>query len=173
LGDKELSLRKVLKSLTDIGLKRAEAKVYFYLAKRGPKKASEIVNALKMKKQQLYPLIKSLQNKGIISSSMDRPTKFSAVQFEKVLDFFAKTKIEEAKIIEDNKDKLLSDWESITLPITEDESSRFTVIRGRRYVYSKMQQMIQETKNQLLAILSIPTLMRADYFGLFDETSSP
>ncbi len=172
MGDNRLSQEKLLKALTGIGLKRAEAKVYFYLAKRGPKKASEIVNGLNMKKQQLYPLIRSLQNKGIVNSSLDRPAVFSAIPFDKVLDFFAKTKLEEVKIIQTNKGNLLSDWESITLPIDEDGSSKFTVIKGRRYVYSKIQQMFQETKQQLLAILSVPNLMRADHFGLFDKPFS-
>ena len=81
----------------NLGLTKAEAKVYFYLSKRGPKKAPEITNALKMKRQQLYPVIRRLQGKSIVTSTLDRPAEFSAISFEKFLDLFAKAKFEEAK----------------------------------------------------------------------------
>lgn len=163
-----MSQEEILKSLTDLGLTKAEAKIYFYLAKRGPRKASEITIALKMTKQQLYIVLRKLQNKVIVNATMDRPAKFSAVPLKKVLDLIAKTKIEEAKIIETNKGKLLSDWESITLPVFEDNTSKFTVIKGRKHVYSKIQQMILDTKNQLSVVSNLSGLLRADHFGILD-----
>ena len=99
----------MLKVLSELGLKKTEAKIYFYLSKRGPKQAQEIIRALKMKKQQLYPSIKSLQNKAIVESSLDRPARFSSIPFEKVMDLFARAKMEEAKTIQQNKEKILSD----------------------------------------------------------------
>ena len=164
-----MNQEKILKSLTNLGLKKAEAKVYFYLSKRGPKKANEIINALGITKQRLYPIIKNLQNKAIINATLDRPAKFSVVSLEKVLDSFAKAKIEEAKIIQQNKDKLLSDWQSIATPEIKDVSAKFTVIKGRNCVYSKIQQMIMETKSQFFAISNLSELFRVEQFGILDE----
>ena len=79
----ETKQRMMLQALTKLGLKRTEAKIYFYLSKRGPKQANEITQALKMKKQQLYPLIKSLQSRAIVEASLGRPAIYSAVAFEK------------------------------------------------------------------------------------------
>jgi sugar-specific transcriptional regulator TrmB len=83
----------------NLGLTKAEAQIYFYLTKRGPKKASEITSALKMKRQQLYLVIRRLESKAMVNTTIDRPAKFSAVPFKKVLDSIAKAKFEEAKII--------------------------------------------------------------------------
>jgi len=163
-----VSQEKFLKSLMDLGLKKSEAKVYFYLSKRGPKQANEIIKALKMKKQQLYPLIKNLQNKAIVESSLDRPARFSAVSFEKVLDLFAKAKMEEAKIIQQNKDNLLSDWQSINLQHPQRKTANFIVIKGKKYVYSKIQQMIQETNKQLSVISNLSDLIRSEQNGVLD-----
>jgi sugar-specific transcriptional regulator TrmB len=162
-----VSQEKTLKSLMNLGLTKAEAKVYFYLSKRGPKKASEIKSALKMTRQQLYIVARRLQNKSIITATMDRPTKFSAVPLNKVLDLMAKAKFEEAKIIEANKGNLLSDWESITVPPVK-ESNWFTVIKGRNHVYSKIQQMILDTQSQISIVSNISGFLRADRFGVFD-----
>ena len=162
----------MLKVLTDLGLKKPEAKIYFYLSKRGAKQAHEIVKSLKMKKQQLYPSIKSLQNKAIIKSSLDRPARFSAIPFEKVLDLFARAKMEEAKMIQQNKEKILSDWHSVNLPSPERSSVFFNVIKGKKYVYSKIQQMIQETANQISIISDLPELVRSEQFGVLDTIQS-
>jgi sugar-specific transcriptional regulator TrmB len=167
-----LSQEKILKSLTNLGLTKAEAQIYFYLAKRGPKKASEITSALKMKRQQLYLVIRRLQSKAIVNATIDRPAKFSAVPFEKVLDSIAKAKFEEAKIIEAKKRNLLSDWESIAVPEVEENTSKFTVIKGRNHVYSKIQQMIEETRNHFSVMSNFSGLLRAEQFGVFDTIQS-
>jgi sugar-specific transcriptional regulator TrmB len=138
------------------------------LAKRGPIKAADAAKALKISKQRVYPIIKSLQSKGIVNSTLERPARFSAVPFEKVLDLFVKAKFEQAQRIQQNKDALLSDWQSIAVAEGGSSPAKFTVIEGRSYVYSKIQQMIQETKRHLSFVATVPSLARADQFGLFD-----
>ena len=159
---------RILKSLINLGLTKAEAKVYFYLAKKGPKKASEIAKSLKMTRQQLYIVAKRLQSKAIVNATMERPVKFSAVSLNQVVDLMAKGKFEEAKIFEANKENLLSDWESISLPKDQDVSAKFSVVKGKNYVYSKIQQMIEETKTQFSVLSNFSGLLRAEQFGVLD-----
>jgi sugar-specific transcriptional regulator TrmB len=162
------SQEKVLKTLVDLGLARIDAKVYVFLAKKGPKKARDIDGFLRISKQQLYPSLRSLQSKGLVNATLEHPARFSAVPFEKALDLFAKAKMEEAKIITQSKNKILTDWQSIVIKEAEDKSAKFTIIEGRKYVYSKIQQMIQETKKQLSTVTTVPGLIRADQHGLLD-----
>jgi sugar-specific transcriptional regulator TrmB len=108
-----LSLERVLKTLEGIGLSRMDAEVYVYLAKKGPKKGHELADALQVTKQQLYPSLKNLKNKGIITASLERPALFSAVSFEKVVDLLIAIKVEQAKAIKETKKELLDSWRSI------------------------------------------------------------
>ena len=163
-----MSQEKVLKTLVSLGLTQLDAKVYILLAKRGPIKARDAAKALKISKQRIYPIIKNLQGKGIATSTLERPARFSAVPFEKVLDLFVKAKIEQAQRIQQNRAELLSDWQSIAIAESGSSPAKFTVIEGRSYVYSKIQQMIQETENRLSFVATVPSLARADEFGLFD-----
>ena len=167
-----MSKEQLLKTLTDIGLKKTEAKIYLYLAKKGPKKANQITKAIGITKQRFYPIIKDLQNKAIINCSLDRPAKFTAIPFEKILDLFAKTKLEEAKIMQQNRGKLLSDWELINPPAPKGKFAFFTVIKGKKYVYSKIQQMVQETKSHFSVISNISDLFRAEQYGVLDVIQS-
>ena len=166
-GDKpRVSQEQVLKTLVNLGFTQIDAKIYIFLAKKGAKKGRDIRRALKITKQQLYPSLRTLQKKGIVSSTIEYPARFSAISFEKVLDLFIKAKIEETQRLQQSKDEILSKWQ--TLDIAETDMPRFTVIEGRRYIFSKIQQMIQETKSQISTITTVPSLVQADQYGLFD-----
>ena len=108
-----MSLERVLKTLEAFGLSQTESEVYLYLAKKGPKNGREVANALRISKQQLYPSLKKLKNKGIISASLDRPALFSALAFEKVLELFITIKVDQAKTIKETKKELLKSWRSM------------------------------------------------------------
>ena len=163
-----MSQEKVLKALEEMGLANLDAQIYVFLAKKGPKKAKDITRILKISKQKLYPILKSLQGKGLVNAILEHPARFSAVPFEKALDLFTKAKMDEIKRIQQNKDSLISDWQSFVIEETEVNSAKFTVIEGRKYVYSKIQQMIQETKGCFSFASTVPRLARADQFGIFN-----
>ena len=154
--------------LSNLGFDQVDAKVYVYLAKKGIKKAIEIRKATKLTKQQLYPSLKRLQSKGIVSATIEHPARFSAIPFERVLDLFIKAKIEDARILQQSKADMLSNWQN--LKIEDSKSEKFMVIEGRSYIYSKIQQMIQETRNRILMITTIPTLTQADQRDIFDAS---
>jgi sugar-specific transcriptional regulator TrmB len=165
-----LSEEQVLNTLTNLGFDAVDAKVYVFLAKKGTKKASDICNALKLTKQQLYPSLKRLQGKGIVTSTLEHPAMFEVLSFEKVLDLFIKAKIEETHSLEQSKAQILSDWASFKLE--DNLSAKFTVLEGRNYIYSKIHQIIQNTKNQLLAITTVPALSQANQRGIFEVAFS-
>jgi sugar-specific transcriptional regulator TrmB len=101
------------KILFDLGFTETEASVYVYLTKQGPEKAGVIGNALNLYKQRLYRSLRKMQREGVIEAS-GYPALFSAVPFEKVLDLVIKSNIEEAERMKQNKEELLSSWQSIT-----------------------------------------------------------
>ena len=107
-----MSREWMLKTLESLGLKSLDAEVYVYLAQHDPQKARDIAEALETYKRQLYRSLKSLQRKGIIAASQERPATFSAVSFNRVLDQFIEANREEAQRIEENKEQLLSMWRS-------------------------------------------------------------
>ena len=110
----------MLKTLESLGLKHLDAEVYVYLARNYPQKARDIAEALETYKRQLYRSLKNLQRKGMVSASPERPARFSAVSFDKVLAQFSKANREEANRIEENREKILSVWRSM---MTENAES--------------------------------------------------
>jgi predicted transcriptional regulator len=102
----------MLKLLFDLGLTETEVSVYVFLTKKGPQKAVVIGNALNLYKQRLYRSLRKMQNKGVIEAS-GYPACFSAVPFERVIELAIKSDIEEAERMIQNKEELLSSWQSI------------------------------------------------------------
>jgi sugar-specific transcriptional regulator TrmB len=96
--------------LGKLGLSQTDAKVYIYLAANGPNKARAIIDYLNINRGQVYKSLRRLQNKGATISSNEHPIKFSAVPFEDVLDMLMKIKKEQAKILRDCKEELISDF---------------------------------------------------------------
>ncbi len=72
--------------LTKLGLTQNEVKIYQYLNENGLKKAKEIALSQKISRTQIYHLLNSLQNKGLITVISGRVTKFQGTEFEKTLD---------------------------------------------------------------------------------------
>lgn len=103
-----MSLEKIIKILEGLSLERNEAEVYVYLAKKGPQKAKDLAGVLKIRKQQLYSILKKLQAKGVVTASHKQTTIFSALDFEKTLDLLVKDNIKQAKSIMITMEELLS-----------------------------------------------------------------
>ena len=156
-------------TLKSIGLSEKESEIYIFLGKRGPLKGSEISRKLKVNKGQVYRILKGLQKKGLVEATLEYPTRFTSVPFEKVIDSFIKAKREEVDQIEESKDDLLSDWKKISSTELESSLERFSVIEGEKKIFQKISQMIKETKKQFLSISSANGLLRADNYGLFED----
>jgi sugar-specific transcriptional regulator TrmB len=113
LGCVELSLDRVLKSLVSLGISKSDAEVYIYLAKEGPKKASELANALEISRQKLYLNLKKLIEKQIVTTSDNKPSIFSAIAFEEAIDLLVQIKKEQSAAILETKEELISNWKSV------------------------------------------------------------
>jgi len=105
--------QNVLKTLVTLGLSHTDAEVYIHLAIKGPQKAGNIADALKLEEELLSHSLKYLQNKGVVDSTLERSALFSALPFDKVLELLMKEHIKETQNIEQNKDEILSKWQKM------------------------------------------------------------
>lgn len=106
-----MSLERVMKALVSLGLPRSYAEVYVYLAKTGPHKVEDLAKALNISKQKIFASLKNMQTKGLVTK--DRII-FSALPFERAIELLIEIKTEQALIMQESKEELLSSWRSIT-----------------------------------------------------------
>jgi sugar-specific transcriptional regulator TrmB len=166
LGEK--TIKELLK---DLGLTDTESEIYLFLSKHGASKGTEIAKAMGIDKSQIYHSLKRLSAKGLVETTLESPIRYTPVAFENILESAIKAKKEEAARIQNTKQELVDFWKNLDKSKIELPLEKFSVIEGRQRIYSKLLQMIQETKVQLSAITTIQNLARADNFGLLDLTS--
>ncbi|MGD9131800.1 MAG: alpha/beta fold hydrolase [Candidatus Bathyarchaeota archaeon] len=156
-------------ALSEFGLTPKEAEIYIFLAKHGLLTGGEISKQTKTHRGLVYRILKSLQKKGVVEPTLESPTRFSPVPFEKILDENIRKKQEGAISLEKAKNGLLSDWKKIGGLRIEPDIGTFFVIKGNRKICSKISQMIKKTKRNFSAVLAVPELVRNEQLGVFDE----
>jgi sugar-specific transcriptional regulator TrmB len=127
--------------LVAFGITEKELEVYIFLTKHGALKGGEIARHLKKDKAQIFRILKSLQVKGLVESTLETPTRFMPVQLETVLDLIIKTKRDEADLIDTEREELISLWKNLS-KTTLTPSERFLVIEG-----SKQQNLFQDSSD--------------------------
>jgi len=103
----------VLKVLAALGLSKSDAEVYTLIATKGPIEAREIAATLCIERKRFYTTIKKLAKSGLIRITFNPSAYLTAVDFEEVLDSCLRLKKEVARDLEQNRIKILSDWQSM------------------------------------------------------------
>jgi sugar-specific transcriptional regulator TrmB len=158
----------IKKTLKNFGLSEKQAEIYIFLGKSGPLKGGEITKRLIMNKGQVYRILRKLQKKGLVEETLEFPARFTAVPLETVIDSFVKSKREEAAHIEEAKKDLLSDWNKISQSELESSVEKFSVIEGKKKIFHKISQMINETNSQFSMKSTVSDLFETEQFGVFD-----
>jgi pimeloyl-ACP methyl ester carboxylesterase/sugar-specific transcriptional regulator TrmB len=160
--------KKAKAVLLDYGLTNKEADIYIFLAKNVILTGGEISKQTKIARSLVYRILKNLQTKGLVEPTLESPTRFVAVPFDKALDLIIKTKKQEALKVEREKQDLLADWKTISKTEPAVEYERFVIIEGNKKIHLKMLQMLKETKRHFSGMLTISGLARAEQFGVLD-----
>lgn len=164
-----VSEKDVTRFLQILGLSKREIQVYMFLAKSGVQSTSFVAKRLKMERVQAYRTFKKLQEKGFIEATLERPTRFTIVPFEALVDSFITTKKNEVTNLTDQKQTLLTAWQSISAPESEYPVAKFSIITGKKKIHSKMLSMIDESTHEVTILTTALGLIQEDIAGVFDS----
>jgi len=140
-----------------------------FLAKSGVQSTSFVAKRLKMERVQAYRTFKKLQEKGFIEATLERPTRFTIVAFEALVDSFITAKKNEVSNLTDQKSTLLTAWQSISAPESEYPVAKFSIITGKKKIHSKMLSMIEEANHEVIILTTALGLIQEDIAGVFDS----
>ena len=150
---------------------RNQSKVYLFLSKVGIKTASEVSKALKIPRTETYHLLSTLQQKGIIFSIFGKPTKFNSVGMEESLEILVNNEKNRISELEMGKDSLIKLWKIIPKYSgndNEEQNNKFQSLQGRNSILVKLEQMIKESKENIL-VLGTEIDFKRFYFTEFAE----
>jgi len=168
-----MSEKDVTRFLQMLGLSKREIQVYMFLAKSGVQSTSFVAKRLKMERVQAYRTFKKLQEKGFIEATLERPTRFTIVPFSALVDNFISTKKNEVTALNEQKQNLLTAWQSLSAPESEYPVAKFSIITGKKKIHSKMISMIEESKSEVIVLTTALGLIQEDIAGIFDAAVQP
>ncbi|MGD6932732.1 MAG: helix-turn-helix domain-containing protein [Candidatus Bathyarchaeia archaeon] len=168
-----MSEKDITRFLQILGLSKREIQVYMFLAKSGVQSTSFVAKRLKMERVQAYRTFKKLQEKGFIEATLERPTRFTIVPFENLVDTFINAKKNEVINLNDQKQNLLVAWKSISTPESEYPVAKFSIITGKKKIHSKMISMIEESTKQVIFLTTGLGFIQEDIAGIFDAAFDP
>jgi sugar-specific transcriptional regulator TrmB/CBS domain-containing protein len=168
-----LSEKDITKFLQALGFSKREVQIYIFLAKSGVQSTSFVAKRLKMERVQAYRTFKKLQEKGFIEATLERPTRFTVVPFEKLFEGFLETRKSEVTSLNEQKEALLSAWRSLSAPEAEYAVAKFSVITGKKKIHLKMLNMVEEARKGILVLTSGAGLIQEDLAGVFDAVEHP
>lgn len=164
LGEEQLK-----STLIDFGCTSKEAQIYLFLAKTGILKGSEVSKYTKTNKAETYRILKNLQGKGLVESTMESPTRFSVVPLDKIIDTQIKERQAETSRIQNAREQLLTYWNSIKRTELELTLEKFVVL-DKNKINLKIGEMMRGSKNSFFATTTVQ-MLGTDKGGLFETAT--
>ena len=161
-------MQSILQILKNLGLSENEAKIFIQLSKIGPQKVGQLSKQVELSRVQLYKILKSLQKKAIVESTFEYPTKYNAIPLDRVLDMFIANKEEEATILRKKKKTILQNWNDLSIQFSDVNENKFMVLQSNKIIFSKIRQMIKNTKEIIYGVSNIEGFFQTDMAGIHD-----
>jgi sugar-specific transcriptional regulator TrmB len=150
-----LPFDKLKTNLAKFGLTPNESKVFIFLGKYGSKTVLEATRALKMHRTETYKLLDHLQNMGIVYATFDKPRLYSAISPDDAIQTLIKKEMERVKALEQEKNEIVELWNEIPSfrkEIAEEPEEKFQMLKGMTSIRSMIEQIIANTKENLLIL---------------------
>ena len=153
-------------ALQRVGLSRYEALVFVNLARAGAATAGEVARASGVNRVQTYRALESLEARGLVEVTLDRPRRYAALAINSVFEMIAEEKRSELEKLDAVRKSLLEAWPRISGRTRETPSVRLQVIKGRTQIYRTLRQFVGEAKEEVLAFTTTKGIQRSYRAGI-------
>jgi len=163
------TLEKIKNELVRFGLTPREAKIYLHLVRFGPKKANKIAEELNAHRTETYHALTSLQNKGIVTATIERPIRFIALPFKDAIEKMIRHEKERVMLAEKRSEHLFNLWRSLPDSVADDAPvSQFQIFEGLDQALGKLDEMKQRAHSEIYVMGGKVSLARLYQHGFFD-----
>src|SRR2546425_4781265 len=156
-----MRLSEATEALHRIGLSQYEAVVFLNLARAGVATAGEIARASGVNRVQTYRALDSLEGRGFVEVTLERPKRYAARAVNEVFDMIAEEKRAELEGLESVRKGIISAWPKVPARGGDGPTVRLQVIKGRAQIYKSMRGFVAGAKREVLAFTTTKGLQRS------------
>ncbi len=140
----------LLELLAQHGIPEKGARVYLAACRAGPQTASELARVSALSRVEAYRFIKQLAADGLLQANGGRPKRFAALPPEELLDRWIRTASDRVRRLEQDRNKILTDWEDARTEFDERDPRKFAVLEGRDTIHRFLVKRIGTAERQVL-----------------------
>ena len=159
-------LSEATDALERVGLGRYEALVFVNLARAGAATAGEVARASGVNRVQTYRALESLEARGLVEVTLDRPRRYAARALNDVFEMIADEKRSELEELGEVRKALVEAWPRLSGRTREPPSVRLQVIKGRAQIYRTLRQFVAGANEEVLAFTTTKGLQRSYRAGI-------
>jgi sugar-specific transcriptional regulator TrmB len=160
----------LIEKLEAFGLSAKEAHLYVLLLKYGPKTTGELAKLLHSYRVDIYRILETLAEKGMIEESVEKPTKYAAVAVDAALAGAMMRHAYELRLMEENRDEVLRlAQEYLSSEALADDLYTFKVIKGRSNTLAIMEQLVNAAEARIVFISSLVGISTLSSSGILEH----
>jgi sugar-specific transcriptional regulator TrmB len=152
----------LLELLAEHGVPEKAARVYLAACRAGPQTASELARLSAVNRVEAYRFIKQLTAEGLLEATSSRPQRFAALSPDALVDRWIRRASERLRHLEQDRSKILSDWEESRTAFDDGDPRKFAVLEGRETIRRFLLKRVGTAERQILLSttgLSLPGLL--------------
>jgi len=161
-----MRLSEATTALEKMGLSHYEALVFVNLARAGAATAREIARATGVNRVQTYRSLESLEGRGLVEVTLDRPKRYAARAINDAFETIANEKRAELDSLDAIRKSLLGVWPRLSREGREPASVRLQVIKGRAQIYQALRRFVGTAKREVLAFTTTKGIQRSYRAGV-------
>ncbi len=136
--------------LTDHGVPEKAARIYLAACRTGPQTASELARLSAVNRVETYRYIKQLTGERLLKATGGRPRRFAATSPDELVERWIRRASDRLRQLEEDREKILSDWEESRTEFEDGDPRKFAVLEGRETVRRFLLKRIGTAERQLL-----------------------
>ncbi|HYA32940.1 MAG TPA: helix-turn-helix domain-containing protein [Candidatus Bathyarchaeia archaeon] len=160
----------LIEKLEAFGLSAKEANLYSLLLKYGPKTTGELAKLLHSYRVDVYRILETLGEKGMVEESVEKPTRYAAVPAEPALEAAMMRHAYELRWMEENRDGVLKlANEYLASEVLANDLHTFKVIKGRSNTLAAMEQLVKIAEERIAVISPLGGISILSGSGLLER----
>lgn len=125
----ESVLSGIMQVLEYYDLKPTQIRVYLCLAKSGPESAIQVAKKLGAERTAVYKTLKELEGLGLVTRSMERPTRYTALSFRRAVQMLWEEKRRGMDALQLVTEALAEALERMPKKTLDEDPQKFTFTR--------------------------------------------
>ena len=138
----------------DAGLSEREVNTVMVLSSTPNMKASEIAKKIGTTRLDAYNSLERLQRIGIVTSTADRPMRFSSPSINEVVSHLIEINKEQLSRMEESYGNLISGKETSSFEQERvSDEPKFAVLKERVHILKRVEKMAEDAEESLTLVL--------------------